>query len=207
MLNVFKKSLFYIGATAAIFAGGVASAAADIDVSIGKTGIEQVVPGGTITYTLNISNLGNNMVVGGSIKDMISNKNIDLLSTSFLYDNQGDYCSVVEDPDPLVALFEGSYIYCDLANIEVGTSRIITYVVPVKNNAVVGEEIKNFATISVDGENNENKNDNRANTSTEIVSSVNVAESDISLTKLVNKSTIQSGETLEYTLIYKNTGS
>ena len=207
MRNIFKKSLFYISAITSVFIGSMVSAA-DIDVGLTKTAsVSQVVPGGSITYTLDISNLTDNAVSTSTIKDFISNKNIDLLSTTFTYENPNDSCKVTRDPDPLVALFQGDYIYCDIAEMLPNTSHKITYTVPVKDNAVIGESVKNSATITTEGENASEQSNNRSNTSTEIVSTVNTPTSDISLTKSVDKTEIASGETVEYTLVYKNTGA
>ncbi len=208
MLNILKKSLFCIGATTAIFAGGLASATDNIDVKLIKSAsVTQVAPGDSITYTLNIENLSNNAVESSNIKDLISNKNIDLMGATFLYDDANDSCKVTRDEDPLVAIFEGDYISCDIAKILPNTSRTIKYTVPVKDTAVIGEEIKNTATMSTDGEPNENLANNRSSTSTEIVSSANIATSDISITKSSDKTEVSSGDKVEYTLTYKNAGA
>jgi uncharacterized repeat protein (TIGR01451 family) len=156
------------------YATNISLADPNIDLSINKVSSKtSVSPNDTVSYTVTFENKGSVDIPSSkaSIKDFTDKNNLDISSASFIGLSSGDYCSVTQDPDPLVAIFQGQYINCSLGSLPAGAKRSLTYTLKVKDNASIGTEILNIAYISVPDEEGVNKGNNSSQANVKVVAS------------------------------------
>ncbi len=169
----------------------------------------QTTAGSTVTYTLKYQNLTSGTTATGTvIKDFLDNSNLDL-STLQINAPTGVTCALVEDPDPLVAIYQGKFIQCTIGSLAASDGqKTITYTAKVKSTAANGTNINNVAKIAAMNEDATKLNNNSA---TAIVT-IGTAQTptptttplDVSILKSVTPTQTTAGSTVTYTLKYQN---
>src|SRR5262245_48332752 len=157
------------------------------DLVITKTdGLTQVVPGQLVTYTLVISNVGNQDATNVIVTDTLPP------NTTFISSSRG-------------GTFANGVVSGNLGTIAAGASITITGTLRVNNPQPAGvTSITNTVTVADDGANGP---DPTPNNNTAADTDVLIAAPDLVITKDDGVDTAQPGQTLTYTLTIRNVGN
>ena len=135
-------------------------------------------PGDTLIYTLNYSNVGNDQATGVTLEDHLPT------NVSFVSASDGGTES-------------GGIVSWDLGSIPAGTSRSVTLTVLVDSSLNNGIVLQNSASII-------SKETHSSSASTDITVGTGPA---LELTKTASSDPVEPGDTLVYTIEYKNVGN
>ena len=161
-----------------------------VDLSITKTNsLAQVTPGGSINYTITVSNLGPSDVTGATIQDTFPAS-----LTNVTYTSAGSNGVVTGNT------LNGSGNINDTVNMASGS--VITYTVSGTVAANTTSAITNTATVAApQGTTESNTANNSSSHTDEVTPTV-----DLVVTKTNNKTIVDPGETVTYTLTVQNNG-
>lgn len=161
------------------------------DYSITKDdGLLSAVPGQSITYTLTVSNVGNQNGTGVVVDDLFPTASLTNVSAS---------AGGIVDP-------VAGTIHWDLGNLDAGDTVILSVTADVINPAAAGiHDITNTVTVTDDGTNGDDPNpDNNSDFDTDTL----IATPDLVITKDDGDvEDVQFNESITYTITYSNVGN
>jgi uncharacterized repeat protein (TIGR01451 family) len=177
-----------------------------VDITIDKTVNPTVSKAGdTVSYTLNYQNLTDSIVAEDvKIQDFLPNEYIDVGTISF--DSQNNVsCSVAVHPDPLVSVFQGKFIECNIGNLKKSDGvKTIKYTAKIKVGISDGTNITNTVKIATS-----TKEINLVNNTSSATVSVNepVTNYDLGIDKKIDgvkSKVVNKGSEIEISLDYEN---
>ena len=171
-----------------IAANDTASATTEVlqlaDLTVDKTAPATAVPGGQVTYTLDIENLGPSDAVNAVVTDPVPSGAFTL---NTLASSSG--CSLA-----------AGVITCNAGTISAGGSSSFTVVFDIDSSAADGSVVTNVATASSDTDDPVSGNDDSS------VNTTLTREADLSVRKDDNTALAVAGVAISYTLEYENNG-
>ncbi|MDD5026269.1 MAG: hypothetical protein PHH13_02715, partial [Candidatus Peribacteraceae bacterium] len=154
------------------------------DLAIAKTGPVTIQKGGTVTYSINVTNLGQNPAQTVVAEDVIP------AGLTFLQAGSTQGCTK-----------EGNSVLCAIGTLAAGQTYPIAIVFSVNDTAVCGGTILNTATVATSSLDPNSLN----NTSQTISSSVQCPTPSFAISKTDNRVTAAPGDTLDYVITVTNT--
>ena len=166
--------------------------AADVDLVISKTdGVTTAAPGGTVTYTIAVSNAGTSDAIGASVTDTFP-------------------AAITAAPWTCVATgggsctASGSGSISDTVNVPVGATLTYTVVAGIASGAT--GTLTNTATVAAPvGATDTNPGNNTA-TDTDTISGGGTPTADLAVTKTDGVASVNAGGTTTYTIVVSNAG-
>jgi uncharacterized repeat protein (TIGR01451 family) len=161
------------------------------DLSITKTdGVTTVSPGGSITYTIVVSNAGPSAVTGATVSDVFP---ASLTGETFTASGTGGASG----------FSSGSGDINQTVNLPVGAT--ITYTVTGTVSPTASGAISNTATVSAPAGVSDSNAANNSSTDTNVIVT-GVPTTDVSVTKTGDQDPVAAGDLLTYTIVVSNNG-
>ncbi|MFH0770726.1 MAG: Ig-like domain-containing protein, partial [Candidatus Peregrinibacteria bacterium] len=165
----------------------VQSSQQQADLSITKTGAVTVQPGGVIVYTLTVTNNGPAAATTPVVADV--------LPAGLTFNQSQSTAGCVQNG-------AGTSVLCNNFTLAAGQSKVLTIAMNVPSTALCNATIQNTATISSIADPNAANN-----TSQTVQTTVQCGNPVFTISKTDNRTTVQPGESLTYTITVNNTSA
>ena len=166
--------------------------AANVDLAITKTdGVTTAVPGGTVTYTIVVSNAGTSDAIGASVTDTFPAAITSAAWTCVA--TGGGSCTA-----------SGAGNVSDTVNVPVGATLTYTVLAGIASGAT--GTLTNTATVAAPAGATDTNPGNNSATDTDTVTGGGAPMADLAITKTDGVVSVNAGGTTSYTIVVSNTG-